>query len=100
MAPSAILTATPIRRSGTMAANTASAPVLIAARWPITPISLVQERPSPATSSGCAIIAPRSRTIADCRASAPSTAPANCASARAKPLTLAAKFGAEQPSMP
>ena len=58
MAPSSILSAMPSPRLGQDRRRTPpSAPVLIAARPPHARISRVQARPSPATSSGCAIIA-------------------------------------------
>ena len=66
----------------------------------IAAISSEQARPSPATSSGCATIAATSRRAAASRAGPSPRGSAMRAIARARPRTVVAKFGAEQPSMP
>ncbi len=65
--------------------NTASAPVLITTRPPIARINSVQDRPSPATSSGLAAIACVSRYMARSLPSPPDPAAAKRAMARARP---------------
>jgi hypothetical protein len=73
---------------------------LTATRPPIARISRVQDRPSPATSSGWLAIARVSRWAARSRASPLPLAAEKKAIARASPSTVVAKFGAEQPSIP
>ena len=77
--------------------NTASAPVFSATPGAAR-INSVQARVSPATNSGCAIIASRKRAAADPIVS--DSSPAQRAIARAKPAMVHAQLGAEQPSMP
>ena len=98
--PSSIFNATPRPRPGRIAPKTPSAPVLIAARPRRARIISVQARPSPATSSGWAIIASTSAPAAASRARPRPWGRAMRAIDAANPFSVVAKLGAEQPSIP
>jgi len=73
LAPSTIYSAMPSFCSGRIATKTASAPLLIAILPPMARVRSVQARPSPATSSGNAVIARASRAAERSRTDAPSS---------------------------